>query len=289
MKKNIVTYLALLLALTSCGSAVQLASTNQQFADGIYYRPEPNKSLEVASQQEMDELVSQTLSSELFVIDGKNDTLYLPKNKTTQLKFNRDSTITINVYDRNDYDLMWNYSWAYSPWYMRGWYGYRPWYDPWYYDPGLRAMYGPYFYGWNWGWGFRSSWYWDPWYWDPWVYDPWYYDAWYGPWGHHYGYWGGYYGYPYYYGYHGWGGPHHGYFFNDRRDPDRRPGVGGMPSTSHASRGFVGGASSARRTASRNVGDRLPVRSASASSVSRSASSASRLNSSAASRTASCL
>ena len=229
MKKNIILLAVVSLAMVSCGTSALFSSSSQQFQDGIYYTKGESDAMAVTSQAEMDALVAETMTSELFLERGDRDTLTLPKGKAAAVTFNNDRSITVNVYD----DPWWGYSWSYSPWYMRGWYGITPWYDPWYYDPGLRhmyGMYGPYWHSWYW-----SGAYWDPWYYD-WYYD-WCYDPWYNPYWHHYGYYGYYHHphYPHYYDYYyGYGG--HGHRFAPRVDPGRIAGRSGMPQTYHRSR-----------------------------------------------------
>ena len=252
MKKNNALFLAALIALTSCGTGAQFSSSSQQYKDGIYYKPAVDKVAEAASQEEMDALVAETLSSELFLTDGQRDTIVIPKGKTASITYNKDNTVTYNFFDTDD--LYWGYSWAWSPWYMRGWYGYRPWFDPWYYDPWYRSFTwgNPYSYWGYWGaWGPRYGWYSS--YWDPWYYDPWYYDPWYYAYGPYYG-WGGYYGYHHY---HGWGGPRHGHLWHGAMDPAHGPRSGVTRISNQYSRadGLVGGmpgkASTATRAASR--------------------------------------
>ena len=215
MKKNIALCLAALAALSSCGMGAEFSSTSRQFEDGIYYKPTTDPTAVAVEQTETDALLAETQSAELFLRGGQNDTLVLPQGKSATLQYKPDRTIVVNVYDTPDW--YGSYSWAWSPWYMRGWYGYRPWADPWYYDPWYRTWSwgSPYGYYGRYGWGWHSSWYYDPWYWDSWCYDPWYYD-WYGPYygGYYGGYWGHHYwGYPYY-GYYGVGGYYHHHHYD---------------------------------------------------------------------------
>ena len=68
MRKNI-TLLFAALALSACGSAVQVASSGQQFQDGIYYRTEASPSeVAMASSSDVDALVEETKVSEVRTI-----------------------------------------------------------------------------------------------------------------------------------------------------------------------------------------------------------------------------
>ena len=205
MKNNISLALAALVALVSCGPTAELSSSSQQFEDGIYYTHKTlTKAEAAAASAEVDQLVSRTRTSELFLTDGINDTLVIPDFSTARITYNPEGTTVVNIYNGSNYDLnwydpYWYSSYTYRDWYWDSWH-WSSWYrDPWYYGGwGLHRPYYSYWDRWYW-----NSWYWDSWYWDPWYHDPWYYRSyyhysWYDPW-----YYGGYHGY---HGYHGWHG-----------------------------------------------------------------------------------
>ena len=190
MKTNILTVIAASLALSACGSAAQYASSGQQFQDGFYSRTAgiQTKEADYATRSEVGELVKETENSRIFLKAGQTDTLYVPENMSTTLRFDKQSNSTVVTVTN---EPSWNL-------YPDSWYGYgSSWWDPWY-SP----------FRWSWYWGanpwYYSSMYWDPWYRDPWFGDPWYwhrggmywswyYDPWYSPWySHWYSPWYGY-------------------------------------------------------------------------------------------------
>ena len=151
MKTNILTLSVLLLAVSACGTANQLASSGQRFEDGIYYTPSEDE-LITTSDQEVQNLVAETSASEIYRVRDLGDTVVI------------SSENPVTIVTAPDIDIWMGYtpySWAYSSW--NYWY-YSPWrYDPWYYS--------------SW---YYSPWHYDPWYYSSWYYDPWYYDRWYG-------------------------------------------------------------------------------------------------------------
>ena len=94
-KTDILNALGILLAMTSCGSASQYAS-NQKYQDGFYSRPSATetRTATLASRSKVDELVEETKNSQIFLKAGETDTLYVPENMSTTLKFNKDQGIT---------------------------------------------------------------------------------------------------------------------------------------------------------------------------------------------------
>ena len=140
MKKQLTAYMIALMAATGCGSLAQLASAPQAFDDGIYTKPQTQAALAATSQEEMDALVRETLSSEVYVLSAQGDTIVVPKGKSARLSSGPDGGTDIAVFDTPDY--WWNYSWSFRPWYLGGWYS--PWYTS--------------------SWAFRDPWFWDPWY-----------------------------------------------------------------------------------------------------------------------------
>ena len=177
MKKSFPVLAAAAFAALSCSSMSQLQT--QVYDDGVYTRP----SVEVAqtvTDAELDNLLADTQQSPAYVL-SEGDTLVVPAGK--QVRFSTTNTL-VTVVDTPSW--IYDYSWAYRPWYLRDYY--YTWHSPWYHS----------YYSWTW----------DPWYYSSWYYDPWYYDSWYyRPW-HHYGYYG-YYS-PWYYS--SWYGPYDFYW-----------------------------------------------------------------------------
>ena len=151
MKTNILVLSGAFLALASCGSASQYASS-QQYQDGFYSRPAKTetKADVLASRNKVNELVKETENSTLFLKAGETDTLFIPENTSATLKFNKqDNSTVVTVTNTPAYSLYpdgfaagYAAGWASSYWpgtYWGSWY-YRPywssWYwgaDPWYY------------------------------------------------------------------------------------------------------------------------------------------------------------
>ena len=92
MKRTLIFLLPLLVALASCGTTAQYAS-NQQFPDGIYYRPQAV--VELYSEEDFKEMAAQQLADKRQV-----DTLIIPAD-----------------------DLRLSY--YYNPYYYGPYYGYR--------------------------------------------------------------------------------------------------------------------------------------------------------------------
>ena len=177
--RTIITISALLVALTSCGSAAQYArdASGQKYHDGIYYEPETTmETVAAETSQEVDALIAKTKNSPIYMKSGeKVDTLFIPDNKITRIALDKNTnTTTVTLYDSYPYDSWytgawgayrpWYYSsfyWGANPWYYGGWYSpysWGGWYDPWYYGPSW-GWYDPWYYGPSWRWG---GWY-DPW------------------------------------------------------------------------------------------------------------------------------
>lgn len=181
-----------LLALTSCGPTAQYSeiTSNQEFQDGFYAQPTTNrkvaKKVEYASQRTRQELIEETKGTEILIEDNntkRQDTIFVPKNKSTRIAFNKPSqngtNVTITDIPNNDYylyggvddNLNINIYNVYDRDYYR--YGRRPYRYGSYYDPYYDYYGGSFGLGFSWGFGgvgFYS--YWD----DPWYYDSWYYD-----------------------------------------------------------------------------------------------------------------
>ena len=191
MKTNILTIAGTLLMLSACGTASQYASS-QQFQDGFYSRPANSeiKAANTASKSEVSSLINETENSRIFLKAGQTDTLFVPENMSTTLKFDKQSNSTVvTVTNTPSYSLYpeayMNYGYSYWP----GMY-WSSWYSPWQFtigwgvDPWIRYNWNP----WYWGDPWYSSRYWyDPWFYGPDYYWAWHYDPWYGPWHHHHG------------------------------------------------------------------------------------------------------
>jgi len=129
MKRSLIILLPALFMLAACGTASQYAS-QQQFPDGIYYRPQPI--VELLAEEDFMAMAAQNLAA---------DSLRLHKKELAKLRAEEDS-----------------YSY-YTPYY--GFYGpYH--YSPYYHSP---YYYGPYYYTWRRFDPFYDR-YWDP-FWDP--------------------------------------------------------------------------------------------------------------------------
>ena len=115
MKKHLAPYLLGLLAAVSCGTSAQFAAGTQQFEDGIYADPRSEAPVAAVSQEEMDALVKESVESEVYVLSASGDTVVVPEGKIAKLRFNTEGT-DIAVFD----NYGWDYSWAYRPWYLRG-------------------------------------------------------------------------------------------------------------------------------------------------------------------------
>lgn len=201
MKKSSMLLITAALALSSCGTAATLASSDngQKFQDGIYSSGPSFRSKEEKAEDKAatDALVEKTKASEIYLFGDKKDTVMVPENFAASIQYDKKLGSTIVTVSENPYD------WRYS--FMN--------HNGYYYDP----------------YSIGSSWYWsrhyDPWYWDTWSYSHWrysswhYYSSWYDPW-YYSGYWGfydpwhynGWYGYyhnPYYCGWYGGWYPHH--------------------------------------------------------------------------------
>ena len=215
MKTNILVLSGAFLALASCGSASQYASS-QQYQDGFYSRPAKTetKADVLASRNKVNELVKETENSTLFLKAGETDTLFIPENTSATLKFNKqDNSTVVTVTNTPAYSL---YPDGFAAGYAAGWassYWPGTYWGSWYYRP--------YWSSWYWGanpWYYSSSIWWDDWYWgDPW-YNPWY-------WGRpvYYGWGYSWYHDPWYYHHHHyyhdhWCGPWYDHGFGHGRD-----------------------------------------------------------------------
>ena len=239
MKMQNIALLGAVAALSACGSAVQMTSSERQYEDGFYAGVTAKDRLRPAREavEETDDLIDRTKGSEIYLKGNRVDTLFIPENMSASIKLNKaEQTTTVTLYDgAPDIDLFLGYS-PYSVWRSGYWGPYRPWrhgfsswsyygglYDPWYFG----GLYDPWYYG-----GLYDPWYYgglyDPWYYgtfyDPWLHGSWhspYYYGWGGyhsPWGYP---WGGYYG-AYYGGYGSWYGPYYGGWYD-------RGGIYGIP------------------------------------------------------------
>ena len=158
MKTYIMTVIGAALMVASCGTTAQYASSGQQFQDGFYSRPAGAEAKEaaLAARSEVSDLVKETENSRIFLKAGQTDTLYVPENMSTTLKFDKQSNSTVVTVTNEP-------SWSLYP---DTWTGYYPW----------SSWYSPFRYSWYWG---ANPWYYSSMYWDPWYRDPWYYDYWY--------------------------------------------------------------------------------------------------------------
>jgi len=154
MRRSLILLLPALLALASCGTASQYASS-QTYPDGIYYRPEPV--VELYSEDDFKAMAAEQIASRAAAADSLK----------TARKGNTD------YYN--------SYIYSYDPYYYSSWYHpyYSSWYSPYW---GYRSWYGmsPYWYS-GWYGGFYDYWY-DPYWGYASYYGPsWYYGGYYRP------------------------------------------------------------------------------------------------------------
>lgn len=179
--------MALVLALSSCGTATSLTQNDQQYRDAVYYRkPSLSKTDRSIASARTEGLVAKTQGSDIYLKRGQTDTLFIPDGKFASIRFDRrDSTTTVNLFDYNTTYNSWNYNWPYGyAWGNPYWYGphfgigFSFWHGPW----------GPWYPGAYWAWAdpFWYPYYFDPFYCDPFYWDPFYYHY---AWNHHWHYW----------------------------------------------------------------------------------------------------
>ena len=168
MKKRLVILMSAVLAVTSCGTAAQYASSGQRYTDGIYTRAEPkvDRERDAAAEKEIDDLVARTQETELLLFGEGKDTLVIPEDKSAVIKFSGTGNTTVTITDDPFTEVYYTAyptvfaGWAWNPWYWGSWWG--GWYDPWYWGSWYA---GP----WYWGW---SPAFWDPWFGNPWFWGP---------------------------------------------------------------------------------------------------------------------
>ena len=208
MKKSTVLLIALVAALSSCGSMAQYASSDngQMFSDGIYNSAPSLRTKEekAESRSETERLTEKTRSSQIYLFGEKKDTVMIPENMSARIQYDQKlggTVVTVgeNPYDWR-YDLENNYGYYYGP-YSIG----SSWYWSRHYNPYYSSFYSPY-YSPYWG-SYYSP------YWGAWGYDPWYYGGYYG------GYYAGFYDPWYYGGYWGWHDPWYHYHHCGWYDP----------------------------------------------------------------------
>lgn len=171
MKKRLAILFSAVIALTSCGTAAQYASSGQRYPDGIYYSRNDNTAAVPAETEDISQLVTETRQTQILLFGDQKDTVVIPQDKSAVIKFNGTDGTTVAITDDpfTEYyynSTPWVYyrpvvytSWTWDPWYYgRYWGYYDPWYwSSWYYDP--------------WYWGYSSIW------WDPWFYNPYFWGA----------------------------------------------------------------------------------------------------------------
>ncbi|MCM1199190.1 MAG: hypothetical protein NC308_09905, partial [Clostridium sp.] len=167
MKKRVYILFSAVFALASCGTSAQFSSSDSRFQDGIYARTGNTSAKDIkkassTDMQEVDELVAQTRSSEIYLLGDEPKTVVIPESKSTTVKFNNNAGASVTIEDAPDFTVYFNstpsiyVSTAWSPWYYNSYWGYSSWYSPW--------RYSAWYY---------NSWRYDPWYWGYGYYDPW--------------------------------------------------------------------------------------------------------------------
>jgi hypothetical protein len=161
----------LLLVLASCGTPAQYSQ--QRFPDGIYTRiGEEPEVVRLYSEEDFENMAAANIAKK----HGR-DTLVIilddPWDFGWYSRYNRYhyapwlwgglgfSSYYWSRYYGSWYDPFWDgpfgYGYFYSGWYDPWYYGY---YEPWYYDPWYTYTWGPYRYGYGYGWyGHRYGWY----------------------------------------------------------------------------------------------------------------------------------
>ena len=115
--------IAAALVLSSCGTAAQLASSDngQQFQDGIYnssptFRSKAEKVEELAAT---DALVEKTKASEIYLLGEKKDTIMVPENFLARIQYDQKLGGTVVTVGENPYDWRFdlenNYGYYYNP------------------------------------------------------------------------------------------------------------------------------------------------------------------------------
>ena len=248
MKKSSMLLFVAALVLSSCGTATQFASSDneQKFQDGIYNSSPSFKSkTEKAEDQAVtDALIEKTKASEIYLLGEKKDTIMIPDNFSARIQYDQKLGGTVITVGENPYDwrfdlennygyyydpysigASWYWSRHYNPWYWNTW-SYSPWrYNSWYYN----SWYDPWYYGGAWG-----------------FYDPWYYGGWYGGWNPYYPYYAGWYGgigwYPHHHHHH----HHHPGHIHNPGGPSKKNHFRGQRYQTGSERLASGGGSSLR-------------------------------------------
>ena len=249
MKKSSMLLFVAALVLSSCGTATQFASSDneQKFQDGIYNSSPSFKSkTEKAEDQAVtDALIEKTKASEIYLLGEKKDTIMIPDNFSARIQYDQKLGGTVITVGENPYDwrfdlennygyyydpysigASWYWSRHYNPWYWNTW-SYSPWrYNSWYYN----SWYDPWYYGGAWG-----------------FYDPWYYGGWYGGWNPYYPYYAGWYGgigwYPHHHHHHH---HHHPGHIHNPGGPSKKNHFRGQRYQTGSERLAAGGGSSLR-------------------------------------------
>ena len=138
MKRSLIFLLPALLAMASCGSTAQYA-TSQQVPDGIYYRPEPV--VELYTEDDFKAMAAQNIASKS---QSKKDTVVVIMDDFYSVYYGYPYAYS------SFYGPSWRYRrhYGWGPSWSFGWYG--GWYDPW--DPWYDPYWGsPYWGGSYWG------------------------------------------------------------------------------------------------------------------------------------------
>ena len=108
MKKSTVLLIAAAVLLSSCGTAVQTASSGngQRYQDGIYssapsFRSRTEKAEEKA---ETEALVEKTKASQIYLFGDRKDTVMIPDNMAATIKYDREARSTVVSVYENPYD-----------------------------------------------------------------------------------------------------------------------------------------------------------------------------------------
>ena len=142
MKKRNIIGISTLSVLASSGTSARYANVQPAYQDGIYYSyTGSTKQEDLEAKEEVNALVQKTKSSEIFIDNGENATIYIPEDKSATITRSTEGTMTVTVNDTPDIFLSVNMPWM--SWAPASYYWYYN--DPWYYSPSWR-----YSYYWDW-------------------------------------------------------------------------------------------------------------------------------------------
>lgn len=151
MKRSLLFLLPAVFLIAACGSLSELASRQQEFPDGIYFRPQPV--VELLTEDDFRSMAAQNIAADS--LRRKNKLRASESDDYTYLY----SPFSYRYYSPFGFSSYW---YGYPGYHRYGWGIWDPFYDP-YWDP-----------YWSWGWSYSPSY--------------WYYGSYYSPYYHYYPY-----------------------------------------------------------------------------------------------------